>query len=203
MRFQCKRCTDYDLCSLCYHADKHDLTHPFQRFDSASAQGMELPIRKNATKCYLRGIFVGAIVVRGHDWEWGVQDGGEGKTGRVMDIQGWDNESARSVVNVKWSSGSINVYRLGHKGKCDLKFIQEASGGYYYRDHIPILGEQHEVPVTIRPVTINNKSVNTQFSVGDKVLVNVTVEELKALQQGHGGWNQRMAEVSNYFCKIM
>lgn len=47
------------------------------------------------------------------DWEWGVQDGGEGKTGRVMEIRGWDNESCRSVANVSWASGSTNVYRLG------------------------------------------------------------------------------------------
>lgn len=33
------------------------------------------------------------------------------------------------------------------------------------------------------------------FSVGDKVQVTVNVEQLKAMQQGHGGWNPRMAEV--------
>lgn len=49
------------------------------------------------------------------DWEWGQQDGGEGKTGRVMEIRGWDNESCRSVANVSWASGSTNVYRLGEK----------------------------------------------------------------------------------------
>lgn len=70
-----------------------------------------------------------------------MQDGGEGKSGRVMDIRGWDNESARSVANVTWTSGSTNVYRLGHKGNCDLKCVQDASGGFYYKDHIPILGK--------------------------------------------------------------
>lgn len=58
-----------------------------------------------------------------------------------MDIQGWDNETSRSVVKVTWSSGSTNVYRLGHKGKVDLKYVQEASGGWYYRDHLPVLGK--------------------------------------------------------------
>lgn len=67
--------------------------------------------------------------------------GGEGKTGKVLDIRGWDNESERSVANVTWSSGSTNVYRLGHKGKVDLKYTQDAVGGYYYRDHLPILGK--------------------------------------------------------------
>lgn len=54
------------------------------------------------------------------DWEWGVQDGGEGKTGRVMEIRGWDNESCRSVANISWASGSTNVYRLGKEIRIKL-----------------------------------------------------------------------------------
>lgn len=122
-----------------------------------------MPKRQGAVKIQAKGIFVGAKVVRGPDWDWANQDGsflisyistkatdvivnkifvtgGEGKTGRVIDIRGWDNESNRSVANVTWTSGSTNVYRLGHKGKVDLKYLQEASGGFYYRDHLPILG---------------------------------------------------------------
>jgi hypothetical protein len=32
--------------------------------------------------------------------------------------------------------------------------------------------------------------------VGDKVKVLMDVEALKQMQEGHGGWNPRMAEVS-------
>ena len=67
--------------------------------------------------------------------------GGEGKIGRVIDIRGWDTESGRSVANVTWSSGSTNVYRVGHKGKVDLKYIQDSPGGSYYRNHLPVLGK--------------------------------------------------------------
>ena len=66
--------------------------------------------------------------------------GGSGKQGRVLDIRGWDNESGRSVANIAWDNGSTNVYRLGHKGKIDLKYIQDASGGVYYREHLLKLG---------------------------------------------------------------
>ena len=59
----------------------------------------------------------------------------------MIDIRGWDNESGRSVANVTWTSGSTNVYRLGHKGKVDLKYVQDAVGGFYYREHLPVLGE--------------------------------------------------------------
>lgn len=37
---------------------------------------------------------------------------------------------------------------------------------------------------------------NNLFSVGDKVKINVTVEAFKQMQEGHGGWNQKMADVS-------
>ena len=66
--------------------------------------------------------------------------GGEGKTGTVMDLRGWDAESGRSVVNVAWDAANINVYRLGHKGKVDLKCIKMASGGFYYVEHLPVVG---------------------------------------------------------------
>lgn len=66
--------------------------------------------------------------------------GGEGKVGKVVDIRGWDNESGRSVASVTWSNGTTNVYRMGHKGKVDLKYMSDGQGGFYYKDHLPKLG---------------------------------------------------------------
>ena len=66
--------------------------------------------------------------------------GGEGKPGRVADIRGWDVETGRSVASVTWADGTTNVYRVGHKGKVDLKCVGEAAGGFYYREHLPRLG---------------------------------------------------------------
>ena len=68
-------------------------------------------------------------------------EGGEGKIGKVTDIRGWDAESGRSVAHVTWvSSSSTNVYRVGHKGKVDLKYITAARGSEYYKEHLPVLG---------------------------------------------------------------
>ena len=39
MRWKCTKCHDFDLCGLCYMAEKHDLEHSFQRFDTASSKG--------------------------------------------------------------------------------------------------------------------------------------------------------------------
>ena len=44
------------------------------------------------------GIFVGAVVQRGADWDWENQDGGSSDgntaTGTVTSIRGWEQESA-------------------------------------------------------------------------------------------------------------
>lgn len=39
------------------------------------APRVEMPKRQGAVKIAARGIFVGAKVVRGPDWDWGAQDG--------------------------------------------------------------------------------------------------------------------------------
>lgn len=152
------------------------------------------------------------------------------------------------------------MYRLGHKGKVDLKCTTVAEGGRYYRDHLPVLGETPSaassslassstaLPAQVSSTTDTNivlsssatnpssssePVVNTAhsfsassspavvtplvegasvsapasssataavaistevFHVGDKVKVIVEdEEELKRLQNGHGGWNPRMA----------
>lgn len=185
--FKCTQCLNYHLCSFCYGSDLHDKEHSFIRYTTPTSLGVRVPPRKGSKRIQLKGIFVGAKVVRGPDWEWGQQDGGEGKTGRVMEIRGWDNESCRSVANISWTSGSTNVYRLGHKGNVDLKYIAPTSGGYYYKEHMPVLGqleEQQPVVPTVKPM----------FSVGDRVKVCLDVDALMKLQQGHGGWNPRMVE---------
>ena len=73
-------------------------------------------------KVEARGIFPGAQVKRGPDWDWGNQDGGQQSIGRVLDVRGWESESFRSVACVKWKPTSTNVYRVGHKGKVWLVF---------------------------------------------------------------------------------
>lgn len=38
MRWKCADCPDYELCSMCYHGDKHQLRHQFYRIDSPNAE---------------------------------------------------------------------------------------------------------------------------------------------------------------------
>ncbi|CAG0880694.1 unnamed protein product [Cyprideis torosa] len=258
MRWKCVTCYDCDLCTRCYMNNKHDLAHNFRRFDSPNAAGEDVGRRKNLTRISIQGIFTGARVERGPDWDWGMQDGGPGKVGRVVDIRGWDNDSEFSVANVVWSSGSTNVYRVGHKGKVDLKLVQPAAGGLYYKDQLPILGTtsckqlgnirlrllnqfillslppQSPVAPSIHapifptghvspprsahssvPPSTNSQTPHVAgacggeatsshlpsfpFCVGERVKVFLQTDELRVAQEGHGGWNPRMAE---YISKV-
>lgn len=56
------------------------------------------------------------------------------------------------------------------------------------------------VTATPAPTTSANSNTNSHnnhfFSVGDKVKVDVSLEVFKQMQEGHGGWNFKMADVS-------
>ena len=66
---------------------------------------------------------VGARVVRGIDWKWGKQDGGEGHVGTVRNF-----ESPEEVV-VVWDNGTAANYRCS--GAYDLRILDSAPTGMY------------------------------------------------------------------------
>lgn len=51
-RYKCTVCDDYDLCSFCYMAKKHDLDHPFMQIDKPGAQPRKLSARQPAPTFY-------------------------------------------------------------------------------------------------------------------------------------------------------
>ncbi|XP_036918094.1 E3 ubiquitin-protein ligase MIB2 isoform X6 [Sturnira hondurensis] len=196
MRWKCRICADYDLCTQCYLSNKHDLTHAFERYETAHSRPVTLSPRQGLPRIPLRGIFQGAKVVRGPDWEWGSQDGGEGKPGRVVDIRGWDVETGRSVASVTWADGTTNVYRVGHKGKVDLKCVGEAAGGFYYKEHLPRLGKPAELQ---RRVSADGQP----FQHGDKVTCLLDTDVLRETQEGHNRWSPRVVEALGRVGKVV
>jgi E3 ubiquitin-protein ligase mind-bomb len=61
---------------------------------------------------------VGLRVVRGPDWEWGDQDGGEGFVGTVAGLEG-----EGGGVIVQWDMGQRCRYRCGRDSKFDLRVL--------------------------------------------------------------------------------
>lgn len=72
--------------------------------------------RRKSKKVAVRGIFPGARVVRGVDWQWEDQDGGNGRRGKVNEIQDWSAASPRSAAYIIWDNGAKNLYRVGFEG---------------------------------------------------------------------------------------
>lgn len=64
---------------------------------------------------------IGARVVRGPDWKWNKQDGGEGHVGTVRNF-----ESAEEVV-VVWDNGTAANYRCA--GAYDLRLFDSSPTG--------------------------------------------------------------------------
>ena len=58
---------------------------------------------------FMLGIFPGARVVRGVDWQWEDQDGGSGRKGKVTDIQDWSAAGPRSAAYVLWDNGKTET----------------------------------------------------------------------------------------------
>lgn len=182
IRWKCAECSNYDLCSVCYHGDKHHLRHRFYRITMPAGERTMLEPRRKSKKIAVRGIFPGARVVRGVDWQWEDQDGGNGRRGKVNEIQDWSAASPRSAAYVVWDNGAKNLYRVGYQGMADLKVVNDAKGTTVYRDHLPLLGE-------------NSAGKGSYgFQIGDQVAVNLEIDVVQSLQHGHGGWTDGMYE---------
>lgn len=183
IRWKCADCLNYDLCSTCYHSDKHSLRHRFHRITVPGGERVMVETRRKSKKLVVRGIFPGARVVRGVDWQWEDQDGGNGRRGKVHDLQDWSAASPRSAAYVVWDNGSKNLYRVGFEGMADLKVVNDAKGPSVYKEHLPLLGQQG-----------SGKNGPHGLQIGDQVKVDLELEIVKSLQHGHGGWTDGMFE---------
>uniref|UniRef100_A0A0V0J875 MIB/HERC2 domain-containing protein n=1 Tax=Schistocephalus solidus TaxID=70667 RepID=A0A0V0J875_SCHSO len=173
IRWKCMLCLNVDLCSSCYHGDKHCLNHRFLRITAPCKTRVAVGRRMKARKIDAVGLFPKARVVRGFDWRWGTQDCAEGVVnslllsgstsrdpasssssamsvpcqGRIIDRRDWYQWAPRSAVSVAWDSGAYNVYRVGYMGMVDLKAVRPAKGGSYYVDHLPLLADLRDMTV--------------------------------------------------------
>ena len=68
----------------------------------------------------------GLRVVRGPDWIWGDQDGGEGGVGTIVGISRRykDGDMDDGTVMVYWDTGKLANYRAGHDGKCSSRQVE-------------------------------------------------------------------------------
>lgn len=92
---------------------------PFHSKDMPNRTGAAAAAANRTGRHIMEG--VGAKVVRGPDWKWGKQDGGEGHVGTVRSF-----ESPEEVV-VVWANGTAANYRCA--GFYDLRILDSAPTG--------------------------------------------------------------------------
>lgn len=190
IRYKCANCPNYDLCSTCFGNDVHDMQHEFLRFDQVPQQnGIPAGKRAGAVKVQSKGFFSGAKVTRGRDWKWDDQDGGSGRIGTLTEITAWSNVE-RAGAKVIWNILRNNTYRAGYQGSVDLKCTTPGNGPHYYRDCLGRVGDKR---------LQRNRN---RLRVGDRAIVNLDVEVLKAMSQGHGGWVDGMGQCIGKVGKI-
>ncbi|CAH8460893.1 unnamed protein product [Dicrocoelium dendriticum] len=74
VRWKCAVCLCVDLCSGCYHGDKHSLSHHFLRIVAQYKTRVIVGRRLKQRRIESLGLFAKARVVRGIDWSWDSQD---------------------------------------------------------------------------------------------------------------------------------
>ena len=100
-----------------------------------------------------------------------MKDGGNGRRGKVTEVQDWSAASPRSAAYIIWDTSAKNLYRVGFEGMADLKAVSDAKGGTVYRDHLPLLGEAHP-----------GRAGAVGMAVGDLVNVDLELEIVQHLQ---------------------
>lgn len=70
---------------------------------------------------------IGLRVIRGPDWHWDDQDGGEGYVGTVTEFG--SRTSPDKTVVVLWDVGYRTNYRIGYDGAFDLRVFDNAPIG--------------------------------------------------------------------------
>ena len=73
----------------------------------------------------------GVRVVRGPDWDWGEQDGGEGFVGTVV----WQEEGSEKAT-VQWDTTNRHPYFCGYGAKYDLRALDTAPAGTVQQESV-------------------------------------------------------------------
>ena len=113
---------------------------------------------------------VGLRVVRGPDWKWQDQDGGEGHAGTIVEIGGvykpgegketTHPPSPRGTVILQWDTGVRTNYRVGHQNAYDLRVLDSAPTSINHPNIIckTCLTNNSKLTIQVNSLTLLNSS---------------------------------------------
>jgi hypothetical protein len=86
---------------------------------------------------------VGCKVIRGPNWKWRDQDGGEGSVGVVEGVSPWSGVDGEGM-SVRWPNDSLYTYRWGADGNFDLIHVEVDEDGNITHQHPTPKAKQEE-----------------------------------------------------------
>ncbi|OWZ20853.1 HECT E3 ubiquitin ligase [Phytophthora megakarya] len=91
-------------------------------------------LRQKQEESSQRELKVGCRVIRGPNWKWRDQDGGEGSVGVVEGVSPWSGVEGEGM-SVRWPNDSLYTYRWGADGNFDLIHVEVDEGGNITHQH--------------------------------------------------------------------
>ena len=74
---------------------------------------------------------LGSRVVRGPDWQWGDEDGGEGCVGTITSTK-YDDKKDQAVLKVRWDHGQEQKFYIVGAGECyELRIFDSSTSGEF------------------------------------------------------------------------
>ncbi|XP_017775493.1 PREDICTED: E3 ubiquitin-protein ligase MIB1 [Nicrophorus vespilloides] len=117
MKYRCSTCKCYDLCTSCYHNNKHNVTHVFTVFPTNTSIGINLPSRMCSKKAKLRygsTYYYDHLPLLGKNYEKIVKTDTKNEAEQIQNL-----EKAKHCIGCnKPSSENVTFEPCNHKLAC-------------------------------------------------------------------------------------
>lgn len=170
-------------------SNQHFVDHAFYRIDHQYAMRVQVPRRRSSATIRAKGIFLGAGVVPGLDWEGDYSDG----------------VHLSKEVGERILTDYSKVQCISHPGV--FRMLQEGHGAWYEQTRYflgrkgTVVGQNQAGSVWVefsglrKTYSISPAVLTPIFDENDIVLVVNREEKVRRLQYGHGGWQDGMSEI--------
>ncbi|VDI32559.1 Hypothetical predicted protein [Mytilus galloprovincialis] len=123
IRWKCLHCDSYDLCTVCYMADEHNVSHIFSRIQSEDSKGKEMPARFD-------------VKLTGYAFACGILEKSEVSLRKDNRKKGVVLVIIEDVIEVQW----LTNHKRSRHNILELQ-CEDRTARQFYPDHLPILGK--------------------------------------------------------------
>ncbi|XP_052074304.1 uncharacterized protein LOC127712112 isoform X5 [Mytilus californianus] len=123
IRWKCLHCDSYDLCTVCYMVDEHNVNHIFSRIQSEDSKGKEISPRFD-------------VNLTGYAFACGILENAEVSLRKDIRKRGVVLAIREDLIDVQWLTNNKRSRHNILELQCE-----NAEARQFYPDHLPILGK--------------------------------------------------------------